>query len=181
MDLESLVAFLTPKALTWIVQQREFHRPAAISLSGQVLDAVSPFYNGSTLGRARFRLVDAIDNPPFYADLAQMAPSIELIDFRQMAVITFDDTILIRASSNSEIGATSLAFHELVHVVQYEQLGTPGFAERYVRGWAEHKMQYEAIPLERDAYDLQGRFEQHDQFSVEAVVAEQLSNSGDAT
>jgi len=181
MDLESLVAFLTPKALAWIVQLRDLHRPASISLSGPVLDAVSPFYKGSTLGRARFRLVDAIENPPFYADLAQMAPSIELIDFSQMAGITLDDTILIRASSNSEIGATSLAFHELVHVVQYDQLGTAGFAKRYVRGWAENQMQYEAIPLERDAYGLQGRFEQHDQFSVEAAVALQLSNSGHAT
>jgi hypothetical protein len=181
MDLESLIAFLTPKARTWIVQQRDLHRPAGTPLSGPVLDVVTPFFTGATLGRARFRLVESIENPPFYAELAEIAPSIELIDFRQMAGITFDDTILMRASSTSEIDARSLIFHELVHVAQYEQLGVADFAKRYLRGWAENQLQYEAIPLERDAYELQQRFERHDRFSVGAAVAQQLSMRRNAT
>jgi hypothetical protein len=175
------IAFLTPKALAWIVQQRQMHRPAATPLSGTFLNTVAPLYTRATLERARFRLVEAIENPPFYAELSAIAPWIDLIDFRQMAGITFDDTILIRASSISEIDTTSLIFHELVHVAQYEHLGVSGFAKRYVRGWAENQMRYEAIPLERDAYDLQARFEQHERFSVEASVAQQLSIRGDGT
>jgi hypothetical protein len=181
MNLESLIAFLTPKAEAWIVQQREMHRPAATRLPNSILDVLTPFYARATLERARFRLVERIDNPPFYNELSAAAPSIELIDFEQMAGITFDDTVLIRGSSNSEIDATSLIFHELVHVAQYERLGVPGFARRYVRGWAENNMQYGAIPLERDAYVLQARFERRDRFVVEAMVAHQLSMRDDAT
>jgi hypothetical protein len=59
-----------------------------------------------------------------------------------------------------------LLFHELVHVEQYRQLGIPRFAELYVRGFLGGG--YDGIPLEINAYDLDGRFERSPQarFSV---------------
>jgi hypothetical protein len=180
MDLETIVAFLTPRARAWIIQQREMHRPAAAPLMGLLYGAVAPFYMSETLERARFRLVERIENPPFYAELTAIAPDIPLIDFREMAGITFDDTVLLsRSSPHTDV--TSLVFHELVHVTQYGKLGISDFASRYVRGWAENNMQYLAIPLERDAFELQERFEQHVAFSVEGAVAQQLSARGNAT
>ena len=40
-----------------------------------------------------------------------------------------------------------LLFHELVHIVQYHQLGIPSFARHYVQGLLTHRA-YEKIPLE---------------------------------
>lgn len=50
-----------------------------------------------------------------------------------------------------------LLFHELVHVVQYEKLGLTGFAAKYVTGFLTGGSS-EAIPLERNAYELDARF-----------------------
>ena len=48
-------------------------------------------------------------------------------------------------------------FHELVHTVQYKHLGLQGFAEQYVRGFLSGGS-YEEIPLEKQAYELEGKF-----------------------
>ena len=94
-----------------------------------------------------------------------------------MAGITFIDTILLSVS-HLEGGKPSLGllFHELVHVIQYRLLGVETFIDLYVRGWAENGMDYYAIPLERDAYELQNRYETDPTrpFSVASEVARRL-------
>ena len=64
-----------------------------------------------------------------------------------------------------------LLFHELLHVVQYEKLGLAEFAAKYVKGFLIGGS-YPAIPLEMNAYELEGRFatEQTKAFSVGAEV-----------
>ena len=64
-----------------------------------------------------------------------------------------------------------LLFHELVQVVQYEKLGLGAFAAKYVTGFLTGGT-YEAIPLERNAYELDARFAKWPQnaFSVGAEV-----------
>jgi hypothetical protein len=69
-----------------------------------------------------------------------------------MAAITFVDTVVFH-----EPFANRVLFHELVHVVQYEKLELMEFAAKYVRGFLNGGS-YEAIPLERNAYELDGRF-----------------------
>jgi hypothetical protein len=75
-----------------------------------------------------------------------------LPDFSLMAAITFVDTVV-----SHEPFTDRLLFHELVHVVQYERLGVLEFAAKYVRGFLTGGS-YEAIPLERNAYELEARF-----------------------
>jgi hypothetical protein len=72
--------------------------------------------------------------------------------------------------------SSGLLFHELVHVEQYRQLGIPRFSELYVRGFLNGGS-YEAIPLEVNAYMLEGRFERNPsrQFSVADEVAKWLA------
>jgi hypothetical protein len=72
--------------------------------------------------------------------------------------------------------SSGLLFHELVHVEQYRQLGIPRFSELYVRGFLNGGS-YEAIPLEVNAYTLEGRFERNPsrQFSVADEVAKWLA------
>ena len=175
VNIEPIVAALAPEAEAWIVAQRELHRPRAGDLPASVVDVVSSYFVEATILRARYLVVDALTNPPFYKELRRAAPMMPLIDFATMAGITFDDTVLIsRRNDGAEL--STLLFHELIHVVQYSMLGIPNFAHRYVRGWARGGMQYANIALERDAYELQGRFERGGQpFSVEEAVTRQLA------
>jgi hypothetical protein len=76
-----------------------------------------------------------------------------LPDQSTMAAITFCDVVVAH-----EPFSDGLLFHELVHVDQYRQLGIPRFAELYVRGFLNGGS-YEAIPLEINAYTLEGRFD----------------------
>jgi len=61
------------------------------------------------------------------------------------------------------------AKHELVHVVQYAQMGLKEFASRYVNGFIR-RGSYEEVPLEKHAYLLESRFMQSSPFSVEQEV-----------
>jgi hypothetical protein len=70
-----------------------------------------------------------------------------------MAAITFSDVVVSHESFSG-----GLLFHELVHVEQYRQLGISRFAGLYVSGFLSGGS-YEAIPLEINAYTLEGRFE----------------------
>ncbi len=79
-------------------------------------------------------------------------PPGSLPDFSVMGAITFVDTIV----SHGPISTQTL-FHELVHLVQYEKLGLAEFAAKYVKGFLMGAS-YEGIPLEQNAYELDGRF-----------------------
>jgi hypothetical protein len=76
-----------------------------------------------------------------------------LPDQSTMGAFTFNDVVV-----SHEAFSNGLLFHELVHVEQYRQLGIPRFSELYVRGFLNGGS-YEAIPLEVNAYTLEGRFE----------------------
>ena len=90
-----------------------------------------------------------------------------LPDQSTMAAITFSDTIVAHVQFTND-----LLFHELVHVEQYRQLGTPKFSDLYVRGFLNGGG-YEGIPLELNAYQLgdQYRRDPASRFSVAETVA----------
>jgi len=136
----------------------------------------SAFFDCDVLNLARIVELHAIPNPDFYSSLAQMgipAP----IDFREMSGITFIDTIAFSRARPALPGAEmQMLFHELVHVMQYRVLGTDEFIRRYVTGWAENGFRYDAIPLERWAYELDSRFATGGQpFSVARELEAQLA------
>jgi len=87
-----------------------------------------------------------------------------------MAGITFEDVIV-----HVEPLDQTLLFHELVHAMQYKHLGLEGFAQRYVRGFLNGGS-YEEIPLERQAYELEGKFAKDPGrvFSVEEDVLNRI-------
>jgi hypothetical protein len=104
--------------------------------------------------------VRALKNPAFYSELERMGFS-NLPQFRRMAAITFVDVVVAQ-----EEFTPSLLFHELVHVVQYWQLGLAKFAELYVRGFLETG-EYLSIPLERVAYHLEDMFRLRPDLKIE--------------
>jgi hypothetical protein len=173
LDVDALVAFLIRNGRKWIMDQREFHHPHSIPLGRTEIEILKMFYREATMGRTRIRHVPKIENPSFYADLARSGISIPL-DFSQMAGITFVDTILLGDRYAHAQPRISLLFHEMVHVVQYSWLGVSEFTSQYVRGWAQNGFVYAEIPLERDAHELQERFDRapQDPFSVEEIVIE---------
>lgn len=94
-----------------------------------------------------------------------------LPDFSLMRAVTFKDTIV-----SNEKCTRGVLFHELVHAEQYRQLGVKRFAELYVYGFLAGGS-YAGIPLEVNAYELAGRFEDRPEepFSVEEEVASWIS------
>ncbi len=171
MDVNALVAFLIQNGRKWIIDQREFHYPHSTPLGGREIEILKMFYREATIERTRIRHVPRLENPSFYTDLARSGISIPL-DFSQMAGITFVDTILLSDLYAHAQPRISLLFHEMVHVVQYGWLGVSEFTSQYVQGWAQNGFVYAEIPLEREAYELQKRFDSAPQntFSVEEIV-----------
>ena len=129
------------------------------------------FFREATLDRARIRRVPVIENPPFYREFEESGQSIPL-DFSVWAAITFGDVVLVSDDQVPWPPSHSVVFHEMVHLVQYDELGIFEFARRYVTRFVQNRFNYMTIPLESDAFDLQGRFEgwTGEPFSAEVEV-----------
>lgn len=109
---------------------------------------------------------ERVGNPEFYPMLHGLGFR-NLPDFETMAAVTFADVVV-----SHEPMTAPLLFHELVHVEQYRQLGVERFAQLYVGGFLSEGS-YEAIPLELNAYGLEGIFREapHRRFSVRDEVS----------
>lgn len=107
-----------------------------------------------------------LPNPDFYPMLEKMGVA-NPPNFTELEAITFGDVIVF-----AEPITNKLLFHELVHAEQFRQLGTTGFARRYVNGFLTTGA-YEAIPLEIQAYGLGAQYEAEPRrrFSVEEEVS----------
>ncbi len=166
---DSQIAWIIKEVAAYIDRQRQTYRQRAVPLDQNERAAMQPFFPASCLDSTRVVLLSdqRVTNPPFYGELIKMGfDALSLPDFKRMTAITYMDTIV-----SHEPFTERLLFHELVHVVQYEKLGLPEFAAKYVRGFLSGGS-YEAIPLERNAYELDARFAGTPvrPFSVEAEV-----------
>ena len=157
MDLKNLppamVSQLTAMVESYISESRKKYAPQSASLTAEQRAAMLPFFPAEILDSARLCVLDGsrVPNPSMYS-MARMMGIRNLPDFSDMAAITFVDVIV----SHEEF-THDLLFRELVHVVQYAQLGVKEFAARYVNGFIQGGS-YEEIPLEKNAYSLEGRF-----------------------
>jgi hypothetical protein len=159
-QIQQIVEFFVTNGTQWVKSQRARYWSAATPIDAQLRDSLSPFFSQRTLDAVRIIEVAEIENPDFYSVFAQSGQPLPL-DFRQMAGITFADVVLISTGHRVQgESVSSLMFHELVHVAQYGILGIDEFIRRYVVGWASAGFDYSQIPLEQDAYFLQGQFDQ---------------------
>jgi len=171
MDLKTLppamISQLTNMVEDYITSSRKKYAPQAVPMTDAQRNAMQPFFPAAVLDSARLCVLHGtrVSNPSMYA-MAKMMGIRNLPDFADMAAITFVDVIV----SHEEFTDT-LLFHELVHVVQYAQLGPKEFAARYVNGFIKGGS-YEGIPLEKNAYALEGRFSKNatQVFSVDDEV-----------
>ncbi|MGB7436967.1 MAG: hypothetical protein WBR26_28145 [Candidatus Acidiferrum sp.] len=149
------IAWVIQQVGEYIGQQRQTYRERALPLDLHQRSAMQPFFPVSALDSTRVLVLsgERVSNPPFYPELQKMGfEPAALPNFSFMAAITFVDTVV-----SHEPFTGRLLFHELVHVVQYAKLGLQEFASKYVRGFLNGGS-YEAIPLERNAYELDARF-----------------------
>ena len=159
---------LTPGQITELIsnvalfveEQRREHAPESRRLSDLERVSLAVHFPGDVLERVRVTRVKHLQNPPFYAELERMGFQ-NLPQFRRMAAVTFVDVIVAQSEFTP-----SLLFHELVHVVQFKELGLHRFAELYVRGFLETG-EYLSIPLERVAYHLEGLFRLRPDLAIE--------------
>jgi hypothetical protein len=154
----------------YISAQRGKYAPRAVPLSAQQRMPLELFFTREVLDNVRVLEGERVQNPEFYPMLRGWGFR-NLPDQSGMGAITFCDVVV----SHEPFSARFL-FHELVHVEQYRQLGIPRFSELYVRGFLNGGS-YEAIPLEMNAYTLEGRFETNCalQFSVADEVTKWLA------
>jgi hypothetical protein len=132
---------LNAAQIGWIVSQVEAYiaaqgatfPPSAIPLNPAQRATMTPFFAQATLTSARLIVLDGqrVPNPPFYPSLLQMGFPLALLpNFSDMAAITLVDTVVFQVPITDR-----RLFHELVHVVQYEKLGQPILAAKYVTGF----------------------------------------------
>lgn len=179
LNTQELVSYLAENAGHWIESQRVQHRVHADPLPDTTLAALSGFFEKGTLDRTRIRHVPSIENPPFYKEFEEAGEAFPL-DFTVWAAITFGDVILVNGEQLPGPPSHSVVFHEMVHVVQYDELGIHEFARRYVTPFVQSRFNYMSIPLESVAFDLQGRFEERsgDPFSAEEEIRSRISAPG---
>jgi len=152
----------------YIAEQRIAFYEKAASIDVKHKKALQAFFPADVLNNVRV-VRGRAPEPAFYPQLRALgirnAPA-----FPGMAGITFQDVVV-----HVEPLTLPLLFHELVHAVQYKHLGLQGFADAYVRGFLTGGS-YEAIPLEKQAYELEGRLSKDfaAMFSVEDDVEDRI-------
>ena len=138
----------------YISSSRKKYGANAMPLTPEQRAAMLPFFPADILDQTRLLVLKGqrIQDPGFYT-MARMMGFKDLPSFSDVAAVTFVDVIV----SHEEF-TDALLFHELVHVVQYAQLGVKEFGARYVSGFITGGG-YEGIPLEKNAYELEQRYE----------------------
>jgi hypothetical protein len=170
---EILLRFAIFVGTTWIKLQRRKHRRQARALLPEERDALSTYFDENTLDSVRIAFASQLTSPVI-SSLLRIFRLSHLLDMRGAAGITFGEVVLIIRDDRKSSVDFSLLFHELIHVVQYRVLGLHSFMKRYIRGWNENSRAYLLIPLERDAYSLQARFDRGEKFDAEEEAVKRL-------
>lgn len=141
-----------PSVIRWIEETLTAFDEGARPVSSFGFKRLPCFFSDKLLATAKVVLVDKVPVPP----LASLGlPEFAAFASGDYAGITFKDTYFLKAS---EANSESLHFHELVHIVQWRELGVENFLLRYAAGLANHG--YRNSPLEDLAYKLQAAFDQ---------------------
>ncbi|HKD49485.1 MAG TPA: hypothetical protein VKB90_01740 [Candidatus Acidoferrum sp.] len=130
---ESQVKGLAGQVENYIQTQRELCRAKSCPLNNNQKVVMAPFFpEPADATRVLVLSGERVANPPFYSELVTVMgfDAGSLPDFSQMAAITFVDTVVFHQAVDNRT-----LFHELVHVIQYQKLGLPRFAAKYVEGF----------------------------------------------
>ncbi|MFC1944355.1 hypothetical protein ACFLX5_02520 [Chloroflexota bacterium] len=173
---EEVMLDLIGRGHNWLLQQRDVFKAKGRPLSDEEKFPLGGYFDAGTLDRVRLAVVDRISNPAFYDEMKAL--EYQQLDISTASAIAFIDCVLIGRRYQAFPSLwTSILFHELVHVVQYELLGTRQTIESYIRTWFENWFNYDGTPLEAQAQRLASRFDRHEPpFAVREVVGEELKH-----
>jgi hypothetical protein len=140
-----------PKALRWVNDVIEQHRPESRSLESLHFRRLQDHVPIEIVRATRIVPVEQMPRPPLERwNLHKISES----SFVNAAGLTLDDMVFVHTG---QLCNESLMFHELVHVIQWSILGRSRFMALY--GMALLQVGYDEHPLERMAYELQSRFD----------------------
>jgi hypothetical protein len=167
MQTHEILARL-PAVQDWIDDLVARNRPHARPVATLEFKRLGDFYSAETLQRAQCVVTHTIPVPP----LTKLGLSgFEDFENGSPLGITYGDLYFVRAWRFSD---ESLHFHELVHTIQWNHLGSAKFLAEYARGYL-NAGGYENNPLEQIAFALQQRFEGGERgFQVEPLVLKHL-------
>lgn len=176
MDLSNLpagmVGQLANMVQDYILNSQKKYLARGVYLTPEQNSAMQPFFPGEILSQVRLVRLEGerVQDPPFYG-MARMMGIKNLPSFGDASAVTFVDVIV----SHQDFSDT-LLFHELVHAVQYAQLGSKEFSSRYLDGFLKSGS-YEGNPLEKHAFDLERRYaaDKSQVFSVAEEVKQWIS------
>lgn len=151
-------------ACGWVALARRRYAGGARTLNDGERGVMAAYFACDLLDDVRVAEVDRITLPGSRVSPGGIALGRLVVVTREIAM---DD------ASRAEARRRSLLFHELVHVAQYRAYGMRGFLTRYIRGWLDGGREYFEIPMERQAYALQERFDRGEKMSVEALVRQE--------
>jgi hypothetical protein len=168
---EKQVEQLAGLVSSYIAEQQAAFGKKAQPIPDEYFPQLQAFFPADVLSKVKV-IRGRAPEPGFYT-LVRMMGIRNAPAFSEMAGITFQDVVV-----HVEPLSLPLLFHELVHAVQYKHLGLDGFASRYVRGFLSGGS-YEEIPLEKQAYELEGKFASNPSaaFSVEDDVKQRIQTN----
>ena len=155
----------------WIRWYRRQYRGQMEALTPEEIRTLSAWFDAELLDRVRVARVDSIDLGPRWI-LKHFGRSIVF-----PAGIALGSHVVLTTSRTPREQMSTL-FHELVHVQQYRSLGMARFCFRYIAGWCRGGWSYLDIPLEEQAFALQGRFDRGEVFRVKSEVSGRSSAGG---
>ncbi len=137
------------KINSWIDQTLQNHSNQIISCE-HFCSQFNGFYPAEFLANSYYVVIDRLPKPDF-PELRQAGFGC-YIDM-DIQGITYKNTYFIKKGYEGEL---ALHFHELVHVLQWQNLGAQAFIQRYMDEILSFG--YQNAPLEKMAYDLQYHF-----------------------
>lgn len=163
------VAAAAALGAAWVTGRRDGYRRFSEPLPAEARGRFSRYFSHSLLDRAGVARVPRIRNP-LPERLVRLAPG-GMLDLSTVRGMAFIDTIVIAEQNSRGGNEVSLLFHELVHLVQYEILGTTGLVHAYLAGWMRAGRSYLDNPLEAMAFRLQSRFDAGEAFDARLEVS----------
>jgi len=158
-----------PEVRQWIERTLAEHRTEARPAASYRFKRLPEFYSPVFLETAFVVIVPRVPVPPLRS---LGLPELAEIETLNAAGITYRNTYFLKEDGAS---TESIHFHELVHVVQWQQLGVDGFLTAYATGLLQHG--YRNNPLEAMAYELQEQFDRGaERIDVRAIVRARLKS-----
>ena len=159
MDINKLIQAL-PSLNSWIDEYIGQHANSRVRMSEAGFDRLPNYFSPQILEGAFYVLAPKIETPPL-ADFG--LGELSFFERGNYGGITYKDTFF--ATSRDE----SLYFHEMIHVIQWDELGPESFLLAYGVGLVQFG--YRDSPLEQIAYSMQAQFDAGEQIEdLEAVV-----------